>query len=248
MQRAELAIRVPPFGGHRLELGDFGGVDRGCAWRTSLRFPSGGQSLRALYRTIMDHRSGQKRAVDYLYPPVEPFDQRMLDMGDGHRHLCRAMRQPDGVPVLVLHGGPGGGCSPAMRRYFDPAVYRVVLFDQRGCGRSRPMPRLQTTPPGIWSPISRRSARPWDRAVHPVRRLLGGDAGADLRDHPSRPGAPSGPARRLPDDAGRAGLVLRRRRGGVLSRPVGALRRPDSPRRARRSDRRLSPAAVFRRT
>ena len=45
---------------------------------------------------------------------------------------------PDGVPVLVLHGGPGGGCSPAMRRYFDPNVFRVILFDQRGCGRSRP--------------------------------------------------------------------------------------------------------------
>ncbi|MCU0826390.1 MAG: prolyl aminopeptidase [Tabrizicola sp.] len=46
--------------------------------------------------------------------------------------------RPDGVPVFVFHGGPGGGCSPAMRRYFDPTVYRIVLFDQRGCGRSRP--------------------------------------------------------------------------------------------------------------
>ncbi|WRH64711.1 MAG: prolyl aminopeptidase [Fuscovulum sp.] len=45
---------------------------------------------------------------------------------------------PNGIPVVVLHGGPGGGCSPAMRRYFDPAVFRVILFDQRGCGRSRP--------------------------------------------------------------------------------------------------------------
>ncbi len=43
-----------------------------------------------------------------------------------------------GVPVVVLHGGPGGGCSPAMRRYFDPMHYRIILFDQRGCGRSRP--------------------------------------------------------------------------------------------------------------
>jgi proline iminopeptidase len=86
----------------------------------------------------MDHRSGQKRAVDYLYPPVEPFDQRMVDMGDGHRIFVEQCGNPSGVPVLVLHGGPGGGCSPAMRRYFDPSHYRVVLFDQRGCGRSRP--------------------------------------------------------------------------------------------------------------
>jgi proline iminopeptidase len=62
----------------------------------------------------------------------------MLDVGDGHRVYVEQCGRPDGLPVVVLHGGPGGGCSPAMRRYFDPAVYRIVLFDQRGCGRSRP--------------------------------------------------------------------------------------------------------------
>lgn len=86
----------------------------------------------------MDHRSGQKRAVEYLYPAIDPFDQRVIEVGDGHRVFVEQCGNPQGVPVLVLHGGPGGGCSPAMRRYFDPAVYRVVLFDQRGCGRSRP--------------------------------------------------------------------------------------------------------------
>lgn len=86
----------------------------------------------------MDQRSGQKRAVEYLYPPVEPFDQRVIDMGDGHRIYVEQSGHPGGEPVIVFHGGPGGGCSPAMRRYFDPAHYRVVLFDQRGCGRSRP--------------------------------------------------------------------------------------------------------------
>ena len=64
--------------------------------------------------------------------------QRMLDVGDGHKVYVEQSGRPDGLPVVVLHGGPGGGCSPAMRRYFDPRVYRVVLFDQRGCGRSRP--------------------------------------------------------------------------------------------------------------
>ncbi|WP_170440200.1 prolyl aminopeptidase [Ruegeria arenilitoris] len=86
----------------------------------------------------MDKYPDQKRAVQYLYPPVESFDQRVVDMGDGHRIYVEQCGNPDGIPVVVLHGGPGGGCSPAMRRYFDPEVYRVILFDQRGCGRSRP--------------------------------------------------------------------------------------------------------------
>lgn len=86
----------------------------------------------------MDKFSDQKRAVQYLYPPIDPFDQRMLDVGQGHRVYMEQCGNPDGIPVVVLHGGPGGGCSPAMRRYFDPTVYRVILFDQRGCGRSRP--------------------------------------------------------------------------------------------------------------
>ncbi len=86
----------------------------------------------------LDKISGQKSAVQYLYPPIDPFDQRMMDMPGGHNIYVEQCGNPDGIPVVVLHGGPGGGCSPAMRRYFDPAVYRVVLFDQRGCGRSRP--------------------------------------------------------------------------------------------------------------
>lgn len=87
---------------------------------------------------IMDRIAGQKRAGVCLYPQVEPFDQRVMDVGDGHRIYVEQCGKPDGLPVIVLHGGPGGGCSPAMRRYFDPSVYRVILFDQRGCGRSRP--------------------------------------------------------------------------------------------------------------
>jgi len=86
----------------------------------------------------MDKVAGQKSAVQHLYPPVDPFDQRVLDVGDGHRVYVEQCGNPDGIPVIVLHGGPGGGCSPAMRRYFDANLYRVVLFDQRGCGRSRP--------------------------------------------------------------------------------------------------------------
>jgi len=86
----------------------------------------------------MDKHSDQKRAVQYLYPPIDPYDQQILDVGQGHRIYVEQCGSPEGVPVVVLHGGPGGGCSPAMRRYFDPEYYRIILFDQRGCGRSRP--------------------------------------------------------------------------------------------------------------
>lgn len=73
-----------------------------------------------------------------LYPPSEPYDQQLMPVADGHRVYYEQCGNPDGVPVVILHGGPGGGCSPGMRRFFDPSVYRVVLFDQRGCGRSTP--------------------------------------------------------------------------------------------------------------
>ncbi|MCL4122724.1 UNVERIFIED_CONTAM: hypothetical protein GTU68_021723 [Idotea baltica] len=67
----------------------------------------------------------------------------MLDVGEGHRVYVEQCGNPDGIPVVVLHGGPGGGCSPMMRRYFDPNKFRVILFDQRGCGRSRPHASVQ---------------------------------------------------------------------------------------------------------
>ncbi|MEM7073928.1 MAG: prolyl aminopeptidase [Pseudomonadota bacterium] len=86
----------------------------------------------------MDKFAGQKTASQFLYPSIEPFDRRMMDVGDGHQIYLEQSGNPEGRPVVVLHGGPGGGCSPAMRRYFDPDKYRIVLFDQRGCGRSRP--------------------------------------------------------------------------------------------------------------
>ena len=86
----------------------------------------------------MDKYPDQKRAVQYLYPPVDPFDQRMVETGQGHQIYMEQCGNPNGIPVVVFHGGPGGGCSPAMRRYFDPKAYRIILFDQRGCGRSRP--------------------------------------------------------------------------------------------------------------
>ncbi len=73
-----------------------------------------------------------------LYPPVEPYASGLVEVGDGQRLYWEQCGNPKGKPAVVLHGGPGSGCSPAMRQLFDPSLYRVVLFDQRGAGRSRP--------------------------------------------------------------------------------------------------------------
>jgi len=77
-----------------------------------------------------------------LYPPIEPVDAGMLQVSDLHEIYYEVSGAPDGKPVIVCHGGPGGGSTPSMRRYFDPARYRIVLFDQRGCGKSTPHAEL----------------------------------------------------------------------------------------------------------
>lgn len=136
----------------------------------------------------MDRFAGQKRASALLYPQIEPFDQRFLDVGDGHRMYVEQCGHPDGQPVIVLHGGPGGGCSPAMRRYFDPSVYRVILFDQRGCGKSRPHASVEAnTTWDLVADIERiRAALGIDRWI-----VFGGSWGATLgliyaQTHPDR--------------------------------------------------------------
>ncbi|GAA1061940.1 hypothetical protein GCM10009573_33680 [Agromyces bracchium] len=73
-----------------------------------------------------------------LYPEIEPLETGMLDVGDGQHIYWEVSGNRDGKPVVFLHGGPGGGTNPAHRRLFDPAKYRIVLFDQRGCGLSIP--------------------------------------------------------------------------------------------------------------
>jgi proline iminopeptidase len=73
-----------------------------------------------------------------LYPEIEPYDHGLLDVGEGNRIYWEVCGNPEGKPAVVLHGGPGSGCSTGARRFFDPDAYRIVLFDQRGCGRSTP--------------------------------------------------------------------------------------------------------------
>jgi proline iminopeptidase len=77
-----------------------------------------------------------------LYPRIEPYQTQMLRVSERHEIYLEECGNPDGKPVIFIHGGPGGGCAPDCRRLFDPAAYRIVLFDQRGCGRSRPHAEL----------------------------------------------------------------------------------------------------------
>lgn len=73
-----------------------------------------------------------------LYPEIEPYDQGMLDVGDANSIYWMQSGNPNGVPVVILHGGPGSGSSAGARRFFDPQHYRIIQFDQRGCGNSLP--------------------------------------------------------------------------------------------------------------
>ena len=77
-----------------------------------------------------------------LYPAIEPFASGFLQVSPVHRLYYEQCGNPDGKPVVFLHGGPGAGCGPNSRRFFDPAHYHIILFDQRGCGRSTPHAEL----------------------------------------------------------------------------------------------------------
>ncbi len=78
-----------------------------------------------------------------LYPAIEPYKWGQLEVGDGHSLYWELCGNPDGKPVVFLHGGPGSGASPDHRRQFDPQAYNILVFDQRGCGRSTPHASLE---------------------------------------------------------------------------------------------------------
>lgn len=78
-----------------------------------------------------------------FYPEIEPFNTGFLKVSDLHSIYFEEAGNPQGKPVVFVHGGPGGGVDPSMRRFFDPKVWRVVLFDQRGCGKSQPFSELK---------------------------------------------------------------------------------------------------------
>src|SRR5262245_52863037 len=78
-----------------------------------------------------------------LYPMTDPYREGRLNVGDGHEIYFEECGDPDGIPAVIVHGGPGGGSNPTMRRFHDPKRYRIILFDQRGCGRSIPNASLK---------------------------------------------------------------------------------------------------------
>lgn len=104
--------------------------DPSGAWRTSL--------LKSRSKHAARQRGAGNGHLTALYPETDPYEHGMLDVGDGQRIYWEACGNRKGKPALVLHGGPGSGCSKNMRRPFDPDAYRVILFDQRQCGRSEP--------------------------------------------------------------------------------------------------------------
>jgi proline iminopeptidase len=88
----------------------------------------------------MDAHPASRRT---LYPEIEPYESGRLDVGDGHNLYWELSGNPDGKPVVFLHGGPGGGSSPDHRRQFNPEKYKILVFDQRGCGKSTPYASLE---------------------------------------------------------------------------------------------------------
>ena len=123
-----------------------------------------------------------------LYPAIEARDGGFVDAGDGHRLYWEESGNPRGVPVVFLHGGPGAGASPVHRQFFDPAAYRIVVFDQRGAGRSTPLGSLEAnTTPHLVADIERlRVALGIERWV-----VFGGSWGSTLaiayaEHHPER--------------------------------------------------------------
>ncbi len=99
-----------------------------------------------------------------LYPTIEPHAVRRLPAGDLHQLFVEECGNPEGIPVVFLHGGPGGAIDPDHRRFFDPRRYRIVLFDQRGCGRSRP-----------WGELRENTTADLVEDVERIRRALGID-------------------------------------------------------------------------
>ena len=88
----------------------------------------------------MDMQTTERRT---LYPPFEPYETGHLDVSDGHSLYWEVSGNPDGKPVVFLHGGPGGASSPEHRRQFNPDKYKILVFDQRGCGKSTPFASLE---------------------------------------------------------------------------------------------------------
>src|SRR5439155_11153151 len=97
-----------------------------------------GHLPRPLAAPVPRRRRRHPTPLTALYPELEPYESGLLDVGGGDLVYWETSGNPRGKPAVVFHGGPGSGSAPRFRRYFDPDAYRIVLFDQRNCGRSTP--------------------------------------------------------------------------------------------------------------
>ena len=128
--------------------------------------------------------------TDYrsLYPEIEPYETGMLDVGEGHSLYYERVGTPGAKPAVFLHGGPGGGMSPAHRRQWDPELYDVLLFDQRGCGKSLPFAEIANN--DTWRIVAD-IERLREMCGHQAWQVFGGSWGATLalayaQQHPDR--------------------------------------------------------------
>ena len=122
-----------------------------------------------------EHAGGEK--LRDLYPPIEPFKTGYLKVSDLHEIHYELCGNPDGIPVMILHGGPGGGSYPDLRRYHDPARYLLILHDQRGSGRSKPYCELrENNTPALVADIERLRKHLQLHQVH----VFGGSWGSTL--------------------------------------------------------------------
>ena len=123
-----------------------------------------------------------------LYPEIEPYETGMLDVGEGHRLYYERVGTPGAKPAVFLHGGPGGGMAPAHRRQWDPELYDVLLFDQRGCGKSLPFAEIEHN--DTWRIVADME-RLREMCGHEAWQVFGGSWGATLalayaQKHPER--------------------------------------------------------------
>lgn len=137
-----------------------------------------------------------------LFPEISPYASGMLAVDGRHTIYWEQSGNPEGLPVVFLHGGPGAGSAPVHRRFFDPQFYRIVVFDQRGCGRSMPLGELQdNTTADLVADMEKLRAH----LGIPSWLLFGGSwgqhAGAGLWPQPPWPGDRLHPARHLPGRA-----------------------------------------------
>ena len=210
-------VRVPPAG--RRDSSSLPGADS-CARRGRAVRPGGMLGMRADYAGRQWRANGRRPGTPDHAPPRRPRSARIRAMKTPARRRrpphplpapssptaaggCASRRvheiyweecgNPQGKPAVFVHGGPGAGAGASSRRFFDPQRYRIVLFDQRGCGRSRPHASLEdNTTWHLVADIERLREHPRHRALAGVRRLVGLDAGARLRaDAPARVSANS---------------------------------------------------------